>query len=135
MAKRTPLKHDADEHLQRLRRLCGSFPEVSERLSHGEPTFFIRKRVLAMFDNNHHNDGHLAVWLPMPPGFQEMLVSTWPEKYFRPPYVGVSGWVGVELPLVDDDELADHLAESYKLTAPKALPSGGRKAAPRRKAK
>jgi hypothetical protein len=110
---------DSEEHLRRVRRICASLPETTEKLSHGEPTFFARKKVYAMFSNNHHNDGHIAVWIPAPPGLQAMLISTWPDKFFRPPYVGVRGWVGIELPNVDDEELASHLRDAWSLVAPK----------------
>jgi hypothetical protein len=113
-------KSDASgEHLRRLRKICSALPETSERLSHGEPTFFVNKKVFAMFANNHHNDGHVAVWIPAAPGVQGMLMSTAPEKYFKPPYVGVGGWVGVELDQVDDEELACHIREAWQLIAAK----------------
>jgi hypothetical protein len=84
--------------LARLRTLCLALPEANERLSHGEPTFFAGKgKVFAMFDDHHHDADHVAVWLPMPPGAQELLVESDPERFFRPPYVGPSGWVGVRL--------------------------------------
>lgn len=108
----------AEEHLRRLRRICMSFPETTEKLSHGEPTFF-RKKVYAMFDNNHHNDGHMAVWVPAAPGIQEMLISTAPKKFFKPPYVGVNGWIGIELDAVDDEELVSYLHDAWKLVAMK----------------
>src|SRR5258708_29607529 len=87
----------SEEHIARVRRICMQLPETTEKLSHGEPTFFVRKRVYCMFANNHHNDGHIAVWIPAPPGLQAMLVKSEPEKYFRPPYVGGGGRVGIEL--------------------------------------
>jgi len=109
----------AEEHLQRVRRICLALPNTTEKLSHGEPTFFVAKKVYAMFDNNHHNDGHVAVWIPAAPGAQATLVRTEPQKFFRPPYVGVKGWVGVDLEAVDDDELGFHLSEAWRLIAPK----------------
>jgi hypothetical protein len=111
---------DSDEQLRRVRKICFSLPEVTEKLSHGEPTFFVRKKVFAMFANNHHNDGHVAVWIPTAPGNQEALITAWPEKFFRPPYVGVRGWVGIELDVVDDEELAPHLVDAWRLIAPPA---------------
>jgi len=72
-----------------------------------------------MFANNHHNDGHVAIWIPAAPGAQAMLVETWPAQYFKPPYVGVKGWVGVELDRVGDDALATHLSDAWRLIAPK----------------
>ena len=66
---------EGEEHVQRVRRICMSLPGCEEKLSHGEPTWFVRKRVFVMFANNHHNDGHVAGWLPVPPGLQESLVA------------------------------------------------------------
>jgi hypothetical protein len=113
----------SEEHLRRVRRICAGLPETTEKLSHGEPTFFVRKKVYAMFANNHHNDGHVAVWIPAAPGFQAMLINSWPEKFFRPPYVGVRGWIGIELASLDDEELATHLRDAWSLVAPKRLRS------------
>jgi hypothetical protein len=82
----------------RLRALCMAFPEANERVSHGEPTWFAGKgKVFAMLDNHHHGSDHLSVWLPVPPGVQEDLVGADPARFFRPPYVGSAGWVGVVL--------------------------------------
>ena len=110
-----------EEHLRRVRRICAAMPEATEKLSHGEPTFFVRKKVFAMFANNHHNDGHIAVWIPAPPGLQAMLIATAPETFFKPPYVGVRGWVGIELDRISDEELACHIREAWRLIAPKTL--------------
>jgi len=115
-------KSDAgEEHLRRVRRICAALPETTEKLSHGEPTFFVRKKVYVMFANNHHNDGHIAVWIPVPEGMQPMLLRTEPQKFFLPPYVGVRGWVGIELDRIDDENLALHLCEAWRLIAPKKL--------------
>jgi len=109
------------KHLQRVRRICAALPETTEKLSHGEPTFFVRKKVFTMFANNHHNDGHLAVWLPAPIGIQEMLIAASPKKFFKPPYVGGRGWIGLELDYVSDEELVFHLRQAWRLIAPKRL--------------
>jgi hypothetical protein len=116
----------SEEHLHRVRRICATLPETMEKLSHGEPTFFVRKRVYAMFANNHHNDGHVAIWIPTTPGMQATLIRTWPEKYFNPPYVGVKGWVGIELARVSDEELMTHIREAWRLVGPKTLRAGQR---------
>lgn len=109
--------------MERVRRICMSLPETVEKISHGEPTFFVRKRVFAMCSNNHHNDGHIAVTLPAAIGVQEALVAANPEKFYRPPYVGVRGWIGVELDRVDDKELALHIKEAWRMIAPEKLHS------------
>jgi hypothetical protein len=110
---------DSEEQLHRVRKICATLPETSERLSHGAPTFFARKKVYAMFANNHHNDGHIAVWIPALPGSQAMLIQTWPRTFFKPPYVGVKGWVGIELDMIGDEELVSHLSQAWRLVAPK----------------
>jgi hypothetical protein len=114
-----------EDHLRRVRRICAAMPETTEKLSHGEPTFFVRKKVFTMFANSHHNDGHIAVWIPAPPGLQAMLIHQSPEAYFRPPYVGVRGWVGIELGCIGDEELASHIREAWRLVAPKKLKMAG----------
>lgn len=75
----------------------------------------MRKRVFCMFANNHHNDGHVAVWIPTEPGLQATLLRSEPKKYFYPPYVGVSGWIGIELNEVSDEELAAHVVDAWKM--------------------
>jgi hypothetical protein len=110
-----------DDQIQRVRQICLALHGANERLSHGEPTFFVGKKVFAMFANNHHNDGHVAVWIPVPPGAQAMLIAAAPEKFYKPPYVGVRGWVGIELAQIDDEELAYHLRTAWALLAPKRL--------------
>jgi hypothetical protein len=104
-----------EEHIARVRRICMQLPETTEKLSHGEPTWFVRKRVFCMFANNHHNDGHIAVYAPTEPGLQATPLKTSPDKYFYPRYVGVSGWIGIELARISDDDLAAHLLEAWKM--------------------
>jgi hypothetical protein len=112
---------EGEEHRRRVRRICVSMPGSEEKLSHGEPPWFVRKKVFVMIANNHHNDGHVAVWLPTLPGMQPSLIARFPKTFFRPPYVGVKG--GIELDHVSDDELALHIHEAWKLIAPKSLAS------------
>ena len=112
---------EGDEHMGRVRRMCMGLPGSEEKLSHGEPTWFVRKKVFVMFANNHHNDGHVAVWLPVLPGMQSSLIASFPKTFFRPPYVGVKGWVGIELARVSDDELLQHIHEAWTMIAPKSL--------------
>ena len=110
-----------EEQLARVRQLCLALPEATERLSHGEPTFFVGNKVFVMFANNHHNDGRIAVWLPVPPGFQEGLLETTPEIFFKPPYVGTRGWVGINLERVSDLDLEEYVRMAWELIAPKHL--------------
>jgi hypothetical protein len=93
--RRTP----AEEKLTaRVRKICLALPEAHEKLSHGEPTWFAgRGKVFAMLDSHHHGSPHLGLWLPHPLGAQEELIEADPSRFFRPPYVGPRGWVGVVL--------------------------------------
>jgi hypothetical protein len=108
--------------LARLRRICLGLPEVSERRSHGEPAWFVRgKRLFVTFADRHHDD-RVAFWCAAPPGAQEALVANRPDRFFRPPYVGHRGWLGVVLDGdVDWGEVADIVTEAYRAVAPRAL--------------
>src|ERR1700722_7262070 len=110
-----------EDHIQRVRRIALALPESTEKLSHGEPTFFVRKKVFVMFSNNHHNDGRIAIWIPVPTGPQPAMIAEAPEIYFKPPYVGIKGWVGVQLALIDNQILATLIRQAWKLSAPRAL--------------
>lgn len=105
--------------VERLRRICMALPEANERLSHGEPTWFAGKgKSFANLDNHHHGSEHLAVWLPQPPGVQEDLVALDPARYFRPPYVGGKGWLGIVLDTGPDWNSVTRLVrEAYRLVA------------------
>jgi hypothetical protein len=111
------------EALKRVRAICLALPETNERPSHGSPAFFVRDRqTLAMFHDNHHGDGRLAIWCPAPAGVQAELVRQEPDRFFVPPYVGHRGWLGVRLDVdVDWDEVADIVEDAYRLVAPKRL--------------
>jgi hypothetical protein len=61
------------------------------------------------------------VWLPAAPGVQPALIKASPRTFFRPPYVGVRGWVGIELDAISDEDLAAHIREAWGLVAPKTL--------------
>ena len=112
-----------DDAIQRVRRICLALPGAWEKVSHGEPTWFVGKKVFAMFSNNHHHDGHLAVTVPAAIGIQQMLIGKAPKKFYSPPYVGCRGWIGIEVDRVTDQELALHIKEAWALIAPKKLQS------------
>jgi hypothetical protein len=109
--------------LRRIRELCLALPETSERLSHGHPTFFVReKRAFLMVLDNFHGDGRFALWCAAEEGVQEMLVEADPERFFRPPYVGHRGWLGVRLDRgIHWDELAGIVEDAYVEVAPAKL--------------
>lgn len=109
-----------DAPVERLRALCLALPEVTEKVSHGEPTWFVRRVFVSLAD--HHHDDRLAFWCAAPPGAQEELVAAEPERFFRPPYVGGRGWLGVWLDVeVDWDEIAEIVTDAYRVIAPKKL--------------
>jgi hypothetical protein len=113
----------SDDILTRLREVCLALPEVTERLSHGSPTWFVRgKKTVATYVDNHHGDGRLAIWCPAPPGVQGALVTEEPDRFFVPAYVGHRGWLGVRLDRdLDWDEVAGIVEDAYRLVAPKKL--------------
>ena len=111
----------SDDPMERVRRLCLALPGTSEKLSHGEPTFFAGKKVFVMGANNHHGDGRTAVWLPVPPGAQAGLIESNPTTFFYPPYVGKRGWVGINLNDVSDDDLRSHIHVAWELVAPRGM--------------
>jgi hypothetical protein len=113
-------KRAQEKQLARLRKICTSIPGATEKLSHGEPTFFTPKRVFAVFAGNHHHHGHVAVWFAAAPGVQADLIAESPDTYFRPPYVGVGGWVGVELAKVEDEQLKALIREAFRVVSAKS---------------
>lgn len=105
-----------------LRRICLAFPEASEKEAWGDPTFRVRDKIFAMFKQGHQH--RPQVWLKARDGAQEMLIEAVPDRFFRPPYVGHKGWVGIWLDDGPDwDEVAGHTRQSYLLTAPRKLAS------------
>jgi hypothetical protein len=108
--------------LDRLRAICLALPDATEKLAWGEPTWRVRGKLFAQLDDHHHGADHLAVWLPAPLGEQEAMIFTDPVRFFRPPYVGVRGWVGVRIDRRPDWALVARLVEqAYRQVAPPRL--------------
>jgi len=117
--------------LPKLRKHCLALPEAHEVEAWGAPTFRVRNKLFAMFAaaNDHHGGGRPAVWCKAAPGNQELMIGAAPTRFFKPPYVGPSGWIGVWLDgKVDWTEVADLLRDSYLLVAPKKLAAALREA-------
>lgn len=113
---------EVERALAAVRRACLALPEASERPSHGSPAYFVQERkTFVMFVDDHHGDARLAIWCAAPDGVQQEMVDTDPERFFRPPYVGHRGWLGVQLLEVTDDELAAIVLDAYRTVAPKKL--------------
>ena len=106
-----------------VREICLSFPDVEERLSHGHPAWFVRgRRQFAAFHPAHHDNVRPHVWCAAPAGAQAGLVADRPDVYFRPPYVGHRGWLGVYLDAgLGREELEGLLVEAYRSVAPPRL--------------
>src|SRR5262250_1512648 len=105
--------------LERLRAICLALPDTTEKIAWGEPTWRVRGKLFAQLDDHHHGADHLAVWLPAPLGEQEAMIFTDPERFFRPPYVGPRGWVGVRIDRRPDwTQLARLVHQAYGLVAP-----------------
>jgi hypothetical protein len=109
--------------VQRLGELCLPLPDVTERPTHGEPGFFVRdKKLFAMLDDHHHGADHLGFWCAAPPGAQEAYVADDPHHYYRPPYVGHRGWIGVRIDEVPDwAAIAEIVRDAYRQVAPEAV--------------
>lgn len=105
--------------LKRLRAICLRFPEAVEAGGVGNPSFKVRDKIFAM---QHGHERRPSCWVKAEPGAQELLVGHDETRFFRPPYVGQHGWVGIRLDGAPDwEELADLVEESYRMTAPKRL--------------
>ncbi|HEX2849431.1 MAG TPA: MmcQ/YjbR family DNA-binding protein [Acidimicrobiales bacterium] len=113
----------ADQPLARVRAICLALPSTTERPSHGSPAWFVNdKKTFVMYLDNHHGDGRLALWCAAPEGVQAALVAEEPERFFRPPYVGHRGWLGVRLDRgVEWEEIAAIVEDAYRVVAPKRL--------------
>jgi predicted DNA-binding protein (MmcQ/YjbR family) len=108
--------------VDRLRAICLALPETTEKLAWSEPTWRVRGKLFAQLDDHHHGADHLAVWLPAPLGEQEAMIFTDPERFFRPPYVGPRGWVGVRIDgKVDWSVVSALVTQAYGLVAPPRL--------------
>ena len=113
--------------IDRLRRICLALPESQEVSAWGEPTFRVRNKMFAMYASakNHHGAGKNAVWCKATHVDQDMLIRTDPTRFFSPPYVGTSGWVGIYLDgKIDWESIADQMRDAYRLIAPKRLLAG-----------
>lgn len=117
-------RRGSDRLVRRVRAICLALPEVTERLSHGTPTWYVRDKAtfVTLWPDGHHDHRFPHLWCAAPPGAQQELVETEPERFFRPPYVGGRGWLGVRLDVQPDwDELAGICHEAYRAVAPRRL--------------
>ena len=106
-----------------VRAVCLGFPEATEKLSHGTPTYFVRSRAFVYhWVGGHHDNDFPHLWCAAPPGAQQELIAANPEQFFRPPYVGHRGWLGVRLDRGPDwTEIAELCEDAYRVIAPAGL--------------
>ena len=114
---------ERERTLAKLREICLAFPETSERLSHGAPTFFVReKRAFLMVLTDHHGDGRFAIWCARRTASRGCWSRPTRSRFFVPPYVGHRGWLGVRLDRgLDWNELAGIAEDAYAEVAPAKL--------------
>ncbi len=99
-----------------------ALPGATERTSHGAPAFFAGKQFVMLWPDGHHDHDFPHLWCAAPPGAQDGMIATDPDRFFRPPYVGGRGWIGVRLDgRIDREELAEICAEAFRTVAPKRL--------------
>lgn len=113
----------SEKAVQRLRTICMNLPEASERLSHGSPSFFVQDRkCFVVFVDDHHGDGNIGVWCAASPGVQQSLIEESPDWFFKPPYVGHRGWIGIRLDRnLGWDEFKEYVIDAYSTVAPPKL--------------
>ena len=105
-----------------VREVCLWLPEAQEKTSHGMPTFHVRNKNFAIFSVNHHGSGQVALWLNAPGGAQALYCDAEPEHYFRPPYVGPRGWLGLVLDRgLGWNQIASLVRQAYENSAPAEL--------------
>jgi hypothetical protein len=106
--------------LERLREIVGAWPETSEKISHGSPTWWGGRKTFASFHVDHHGDGRVAVWCKSSFDTQEILVEAEPDVFFVPPYIGPSGWLGIRLDRDANWGVVEQLSEEgYRMVAPR----------------
>jgi hypothetical protein len=104
----------------RIRSICLGFPGATEKLSHGSPGFFAGRQFTMLWMDGHHEHDFAHLWCAAPEGAQSALIASNPTRFFRPPYVGARGWVGVRLEGdLDLEELDTLLEDAYRCVATK----------------
>jgi len=110
--------------LERVRKSCFAHEDVTEKQSWGTPTFRVRDKIFVMYTDNHHGDGMIALWCNAAPGAQEALVRSNPDAFFKPPYVGPKGWLGIRIDRGLEWPIVESLiADAYRVTAAKTARS------------
>jgi hypothetical protein len=121
----SPHSVSPQELASRLAAICLALPEVTQRPSHGAPTWFVRDKssFVTLWADGHHDNHFPHLWCAAPPGSQAELIASAPGRFFRPPYVGHRGWIGLRLdvPGTTWDEIAELCEDAYRVIAPTRL--------------
>lgn len=109
-----------DPLLERVRAITLSLPDAAEKISHGHPAFYTTKVFAYYGGSEKDGDGHRrhasALLVLADPVERPALLED--PRFFHPMYLGVSGWVGLDLDhRADWDEVAELVETSYRLTA------------------
>lgn len=107
---------------ERVRAICLALPGATEKRSHGAPAFFAGRQFVQLWADGHHEHGFPHLWCAAPAGAQQTLVAAAPDRFFRPPYVGGRGWLGVRLDgEVDWGEVEVLCEDAFRTIAPPKL--------------
>ena len=113
----------ADSRLQQVTTICLDLPEAVCETKGQHASFTVRGKTFAYFLNDHHGDGKIALTCRVAPELHAVLLESGEDRFFKPAYLGARGWIGIRLHLgpVDWAEIADFIADSYRLIAPQRL--------------
>ena len=116
-----PRKSAVDPRRERVKDIAGGLPEAAAR-DQQHIKFEVRGKSFAYYLDDHHGDGRVAINIKAAPGQQQALIAAYPERFFRPPYVGHRGWLGIRFnDGVDWDELQGIVEDAFATVAPKKL--------------
>ena len=125
-AKKHPIKvPPSRDAVKRLRSICLALPETAEVEAWGEPTFRVKGKIFAMHASSgthHTQDNRPAVWILSVSVEQDFVIRARPDRYFKPPYVGPSGWIGAWLDGNPPwNEIEELLRDGWRRRAPKKI--------------
>lgn len=111
----------ARDPVERLRQICLALPEVVEVEAWGHPTFRIRNKMFAGCSHDDSTD-RPTFSCKAQPGEQEAMIELDSERFYKPAYVGVHGWVGGFLDgRAPWPEITELIEEAWRMTAPKRI--------------
>ncbi|MCU0229730.1 MAG: MmcQ/YjbR family DNA-binding protein [Bryobacterales bacterium] len=103
--------------LVRVRALAVALAETDETMPFGDPWFRVRAKMFCCF-TSHEETPALVVKV----GKENLDLFLRDARFFKSPYIGNAGWVGLRLvEPVDWEEVRALVHSSYNRVAPKAL--------------